>query len=512
MQQESRRYQILLQALERHWGKGVADLFERAWKSEVLADCPTFGEWKLALPESQPVAEAFKTNVAVEPTVPPAVVGGIEPPEVHPWAPVKSEGYEAAFRHAIEAYRRREWALARELLIPIVTESPNYNLEGYSARALLAEVERQARRRPVAGWVWGALGAFSTLCLVVGGAIAFLLSGALIPGLLGTQVPANSNTSSVLGNMPTYPVQPTYTFEWIPSSTPQNNHNPGVLVTPIDTIEPTQYNPVPLTGKIAFERRESNNTLEIFLMNPDGSGLLNLTQNSVDDVNPSWSPDGKSLVFHSYREDNLDLYRLEVDDRQVTRLTSDSAVDWYPSWSPEGRYIAFYSNRRERDYDIYLLNLSNLDEVIPVTSINGADAQPTWSPDGRQIVFQRHINGNWEIFVISIDGSGMANLTNHPADDKTPAFSPDGTKIAFMSERTGNPEIFVLDLLTGELVNLTNNPAQDRDPCWSPDGMYIIFETDRDGNWELYRIRADGSEVTRLTDYPNDDWGADWSD
>jgi regulation of enolase protein 1 (concanavalin A-like superfamily) len=76
MQQDSARYQALLAALQRHWGDAVARLFARAWHSETLADCPTFGEWLLALPE-HPVAQAFslstpaaETTAGEQPTSP----------------------------------------------------------------------------------------------------------------------------------------------------------------------------------------------------------------------------------------------------------------------------------------------------------------------------------------------------------------------------------------------------------------------------------------------------------
>jgi len=67
MQQETPRYRTLVAALERRWGRDVAYLFERAWRSETLADCPTFGEWLVALPE-HPVAQAFSLSTAATET------------------------------------------------------------------------------------------------------------------------------------------------------------------------------------------------------------------------------------------------------------------------------------------------------------------------------------------------------------------------------------------------------------------------------------------------------------
>jgi hypothetical protein len=74
MQQDSARYQALLAALQRHWGDAVARLFARAWHSETLADCPTFGEWLLALP-GQPAAEQRTASTVPSPSLPAALAG-----------------------------------------------------------------------------------------------------------------------------------------------------------------------------------------------------------------------------------------------------------------------------------------------------------------------------------------------------------------------------------------------------------------------------------------------------
>ena len=85
-----------------------------------------------------------------------------------------------------------------------------------------------------------------------------------------------------------------------------------------------------------------------------------------------------------------------------------------------------------------------------------------------KIAFQTNRDGNFEIYVMNADGSGITRLTNNAARDGFPAWSPDGTKIAFVSDRDGNFEIYTMNADGTGLVNLTNNPAKDDRPVWRP--------------------------------------------
>ena len=89
--------------------------------------------------------------------------------------------------------------------------------------------------------------------------------------------------------------------------------------------------------------------------------------------------------------------------------------------------------------------------------------------------------------------------TNDGVHDGVPSWSSDSKMIAFESDRDDNWEIYVMSADGTAVTNLTNNPADDNAPSWSPDGKMIAFESDRDGNSDIYVMNTDGSSQKRLT-------------
>ena len=186
-------------------------------------------------------------------------------------------------------------------------------------------------------------------------------------------------------------------------------------------------NAAPASGRIAFHSDRDGN-YEIYVMNADGSGVTRLTNNSIDDLNPAWSPDGRRIAFHSDRDGNFEIYVMNADGSGVTRLTNNSAYDGDPAWSPDGARIAFESFRSPRDgnWEVYVMNADGSGVTRLTNNYSASDNNPTWSPDGTRIAF--HSNSdfgfgglNYEIYVMNADGSGVTRLTNNSAWDSEPS-------------------------------------------------------------------------------------------
>lgn len=286
-----------------------------------------------------------------------------------------------------------------------------------------------------------------------------------------------------------------------------------------------------VSGKIAFTSERDGNS-EIYSMNPDGSGQVNLTNAPGPDVTPAWSFNGDRLAFASARDPfwsllyiPRDIYIMDADGSHVQNLTQiNTAFDlrlYDPFWSPAGNRIILVNSFMG---ELSNLRIKNLDGSGDSSFDSNSEViAPAWSPDGTRLAFIARTGGQIQdpirfyLYVINADGSGKTRVTlDRPAFLSKfaglggPAWSPDGTKIAFANSRDDNAEIYVINAGGGNSQRLTTNSAADLTPCWSPDGTQIVFATNRDGNFEIYVMDSDGNHQARLTTNPADDYDPAW--
>lgn len=239
---------------------------------------------------------------------------------------------------------------------------------------------------------------------------------------------------------------------------------------------------------------------EIYVMNPDGSGQRRLTNEKAADNTPVLSPDGRKIAFVSQRGGGRDVFVMNVDGTKQNRLTDFWKLGLgagNPSWSPDGKRIVFRSGVKR--VDVYVINADG-SGLKKLTDDPRGVAMPAWSPDGQKIAFSSLRDGELEIYVMNADGSNQIRLTFNTSKDNRPAWSPDGRRIAFHSDRDGEMEIYVMNADGSATRRLTKNPTDDSYPSWSPDGKRIVFMRVVLGHNQIFTMNADGSDVKRITE------------
>lgn len=246
---------------------------------------------------------------------------------------------------------------------------------------------------------------------------------------------------------------------------------------------------------------------EIYSMNPDGSDLIRLTDNEVEDIYPAPSPDGTKIAYTSTTPDGLwDIFVMNPDGSEITRLTAHPRQDANATWSFDGRFIFFQSNR-EGHWEIYRMNSDGQDVQRLTFTPRGDSWHPSAHPFKEEIVFESGRIGGEDLYIMDFAGGNLRRIANDGSRKRLPAISPDGKKIVYTGYVGGGGrehwEIFIMDYDGSNIVQLTHNPGvMDSHPALSPDGKYIVYGAGTRDSVDIMIMNIDGTDIRQLTFSP----------
>jgi TolB protein len=255
-------------------------------------------------------------------------------------------------------------------------------------------------------------------------------------------------------------------------------------------------------------------------MRPDGTDLIQVTNDHKWNGVPSWSPDGTWIIFESARlytgslsdRGPTDLYKIHPDGSSIQQLTNDETVQIDPIWSPDGQWIVF-SGGKNKQFDIYRIK-SDGSQLQQLTYLGNA-YYPVWSPDEEWLSFvsikdsytfqhyRMHADGNdvkvWEVEIPSSRFS----------------WSPGGDEIAFgySPDRVGSNinKASLQSLHDKNFQRLTDLPGSNSEPKWSPDGQWLVFTNVKMNTYsQIWKVKATGNDTSQLTNRNCNAWSPSW--
>ena len=292
---------------------------------------------------------------------------------------------------------------------------------------------------------------------------------------------------------------------------------------------------VPEAAKIALASNRDGNW-DIYLMNPDGSEVVNLTQHPASDFYPVWSPTGEHLLFVSNRDGPSSLYLMDADGANIRRVSDQILTRLRAAWAPDGGGIAYM-----RLDELYIVTIDG-QAITHLAKIDGKHTGDlAWSPDGTEIAFRvfKDAGGvkGYELRVFDLQARKektiLADVEKYP-EKMSPAWAPSGDKLALslyqrpLGKNIGE-NVFVIDAddifdwREQETIYVINRDGSELQrivsekglkstyPAWSPHGDEIIYQQKVQGLTQLFKINVTGSDPIQLTDV-GDNAVANWFD
>ena len=277
-----------------------------------------------------------------------------------------------------------------------------------------------------------------------------------------------------------------------------------------------------LPGAFTF-RVDEGEGKDIFLMKPDRTGRVQITNDSRLDSSPVLSPDGTRIIFQ--RTDpvagNAEIWVVDADGTDEMAITQTSQYEDWPGWSGDGTTAVFTRGYSEngRNYNSIVTRAvspraqleppENDTVVIARDLADGTfvDFKPSWSPDGSKIAFTSNMDGAYRLYTINPDGSDLVKISDARADGR-PAWSPDSSTFAYQADRIDGC-VWLINNDGSESRAIAGDHCTGGPVAWSPAGTMVAWA----GGGEtapIWAVDVDGTNLRQLTadaNYGDLSWG-----
>lgn len=362
------------------------------------------------------------------------------------------------------------------------------------------------------------------------------------------------NLSRVMGPEPPVGTAPPTGTSASPSAEASASAEPSPTPPPASeeaTSSPAAEEP----GRIAFQANRENETSGIYLMNADGSNVVQVVDDpGVHEMNPIWSPDGSLIAYITMSADGTlqgGVFIIDAAGGEPV-LVDDNYAYGTSTWSPDGSMLIVGGDGSARGIGVYHVAEGRLE---PLTDDGGT--APIWSPDGSRIAYNWADGPGRDIRVVDVASGEIQDVTNDPWNDSVGRWTDDGTRLVFSSDREtdqtaisfrtwvvdaggGEPEL----LGDGQLLAFAYWPSPDGEwlayaapddsglrlsradgsedrpvhpgvpadlgPSWAPDSSRFVFSNTGEAPRDIFVMRVDAEAPEQLTDHEADESAPNW--
>jgi TolB protein len=254
-----------------------------------------------------------------------------------------------------------------------------------------------------------------------------------------------------------------------------------------------------------------NDKQEIFIMDEDGDGVIQVSFLPLDCYAPRFSPDGKKIVFNATNRISDYLYMVDLNDTATFSFPTfvDGGID--PIFSSDGTMLMYRSEKDEYNA-IYIMDMDSGESYA--VSDGSLATHGEFSHDGTKVVYSSSAEQNFDLVVLNLlDTTDKAQKTIVATKDAEiyGTFSPDGMKIAFASFDINYKGTVKVCDDNGKNVKVISSGGSAFNPKFSPDGKYLAFVSNKSGNFAIFICKPDGSGMKQLTSEKGNAVEFDWS-
>jgi TolB protein len=242
---------------------------------------------------------------------------------------------------------------------------------------------------------------------------------------------------------------------------------------------------------------------ELAVMDYDGYNARQLTYDKSISVRPRWSPDGRKIVYTSYKNLFPDVLEVDLYTGQRRRLATFPGLNTGATFSPDGASIALTLSK-DGNPELYTMSVAGGELHRLTHTPDGAESSPTWTPDGQEIAYVSDERGSPQIYLINREGGAPTRLTVSPSYNTEPDWSrpPSASDMkpmmALTSRVGGKFQIGLYDRSSGAVRPVVADDADNEDPSWAPDGRHLVFAKMQRWRTQLYLLDVVTGEQVQL--------------